>query len=132
MGIIISGAAGAQVLAKNQKELENKVIVLPAKFDAREEKYHVCEASLKQDRSAVREYEDMEIVPREESEVYQPDVTLSDLETLKIRKELGSEASVLLAYLIGFMRYEAGDNVTGLDRFMQAMSGYEELTGQKP
>ena len=105
MGIIISGAARAEVLAKNQKELENKVIVLPAKFDGPEEKYHVREEILKQLRPAVREYEDMEIVPREESEVHQPDVTLSDLETLKIRRELGSEASVLLAYLIGFMRY---------------------------
>ena len=65
MGIIISGAARAGVLAKNQKELENKVIVLLANFDGPEEKYHVREEILKQLRSAVREYEDMEIVSLE-------------------------------------------------------------------
>ena len=80
MGIIISGAAGAGGLAKNQEELENKAIVLLAKFDGREEKYHGCEEILKQLWSPVREYEDMEIAPH---------VTLSDLETLKIQKELG-------------------------------------------
>ena len=65
MGIIISGAAGAGGLAKNQEELENKAIVLLAKFDGREEKYHGCEEILKQLWLAVSEYEDMEIAPLE-------------------------------------------------------------------
>lgn len=52
-----------------------------------------------------------------ESETYRPDVTISQLETLQIQKQIGSELSDLITLLDGYVSYEAGDYETALKRF---------------
>ncbi len=50
------------------------------------------------------------------SETYKPQATLADLESFEVQRKLGTEASTLIAFLAGMLRYEAEDYQTTLDR----------------
>jgi tetratricopeptide (TPR) repeat protein len=53
----------------------------------------------------------------QESETYQPQATLAQLESFEIQRQLGSETSTLVSFLTGMLRYEAGDYETATVRF---------------
>ncbi len=58
----------------------------------------------------------------QESETYQPQATLADLESFEIQHRLGSETSTLISFLSGLLRYKAGDYQIALARFEQILT----------
>jgi hypothetical protein len=57
----------------------------------------------------------------QESETYQPQSTLADLESFEIQRKIGSETSTLISFLTGLLRYKAGDYQIALERFEQIL-----------
>ena len=61
------------------------------------------------------------IITIQTTNTFTPEATLSDLKSFDIQKELGSSASSLIAFLTGYLRYEAGDFKIALERFDDAL-----------
>lgn len=67
LGIILAGiVSGVWILAKKKTEQENKLIILIAKFDGPEEKYHLRDEILRQLKLGIKDFGDTEIVPIDE------------------------------------------------------------------
>ena len=62
-----------------------------------------------------------EITIINDSEVYQPESTLADLETFKIQKKLGSETSTLLSFVTGVIKFKSGEYLIAIERFEQVL-----------
>jgi tetratricopeptide (TPR) repeat protein len=56
-----------------------------------------------------------------ESETYEPKATLAQLESFEIQKQLGSETSTLISFLIGMLKYKTGDYQAAIERFEQVL-----------
>jgi tetratricopeptide (TPR) repeat protein len=56
-----------------------------------------------------------------ESETYEPKATLAQLESFEIQKQLGSETSTLISFLIGMLKYKNGDYQAAIERFEQVL-----------
>lgn len=63
----LGGCVGAIALILRRQALEAKTVILVARFDGPEDKYAVRDELLEQLRSATRDYQDIEIMPRPES-----------------------------------------------------------------
>lgn len=59
----------------------------------------------------------IDITSISESEMYQPQATLAQLETFEIQRQLGSETSTLVSFLTGMMRFKAADFQEAIVRF---------------
>jgi len=178
---VLAGVVGWIGWQSQVKVTEKKVVVLVAKFDGPEEKYHLRDEILKQLKATTKNYGDTEILPfdeiitesmgseyaratgnnkqadlviwgwytetensnlnlyienlspnefeiLQESETYQPKATLSDLETTKIQKQLGSETSTLISFLTGLLRFKAGDYQVALERFENILNAKDIST----
>lgn len=66
-----------------------------------------------------------QFVDLEDTRLYQPQVALSDLETLKMQKQIGTKLSDLVAFLSGYISYRSNDYVTAVKRFDQALTSRE-------
>jgi len=55
----------------------------------------------------------------QESETYEPQATLAQLESFEIQKQIGSETSSLIAFLIGTLKYKSGDYQAAIKQFEQ-------------
>lgn len=58
----------------------------------------------------------------QESETYQSDATLAELETFEAQKRIGSETKTLVLFITGLVRLEAGDYAEALDSFNKVIS----------
>ena len=57
----------------------------------------------------------------ETSETYQPEATIEQLESFEIQRQIGSETSTLLSFLIGTLKYKSGDYQIAIDYFEQIL-----------
>jgi tetratricopeptide (TPR) repeat protein len=57
----------------------------------------------------------------QESETYQPQATLADLDEFIIQKQIGSDAGALVSFLAGVLRYKSGDYEAAIERFEQVL-----------
>lgn len=57
----------------------------------------------------------------QQSETYQPQATLADLDEFVIQKQIGSDAGALVSYLAGVLRYKSGDYEAAVERFEQVL-----------
>ena len=57
-----------------------------------------------------------------ESETYEPQATLAQLESFKIQRQLGSETSTMISYLIGMLEYKSRDYQGATERFEQVLT----------
>jgi len=62
-----------------------------------------------------------QIKPLQESETYQPQATLAELNSFEIQRKLGSETSTLINFLTGLLRFEVGNYDIALERFEQIL-----------
>jgi tetratricopeptide (TPR) repeat protein len=53
----------------------------------------------------------------QESESYQPQATLAELETFEVQRKIGSETKTLILFISGLLRFEANDYPTAIERF---------------
>jgi tetratricopeptide (TPR) repeat protein len=53
----------------------------------------------------------------QESETYQPQASLAQLESFEIQRQLGSETSTLISFLNGMLRFESGDYKAAIEYF---------------
>jgi tetratricopeptide (TPR) repeat protein len=62
-----------------------------------------------------------EFITLKESETYQPQATLAQLESFEIQRQLGSETSTLISFLTGLLKYKTGDYQVVIERFEQIL-----------
>jgi tetratricopeptide (TPR) repeat protein len=57
----------------------------------------------------------------QESEIYQPQATLAQLESFEIQRQVGSETATLVTFLTGLLKLGSGDYQTAVERFEQML-----------
>lgn len=62
-----------------------------------------------------------EILDLQESNTYQPQATIAQLESFEIQRQIGSETSTLFSFLIGILRFESYDYKTAIEHFEQVL-----------
>lgn len=69
----------------------------------------------------------------QESELHRPDTNLAELESFEFQKQLGSETTNLVNFLLGNIQYKHKNWKLALDRFEQVLSSSEEtlIVGRK-
>ena len=63
----------------------------------------------------------------QESEVYEPQAVLAQLESFEIQRQIGSETTTLVSFLIGTLKYNSNDYESALERFEQILAS-EDLS----
>ena len=63
-----------------------------------------------------------EFVELQESETYNPQATLAELESFEVQRKLGSETSTLVSFLTGVLRLKLGDYNTAIERFESVLT----------
>jgi tetratricopeptide (TPR) repeat protein len=69
-----------------------------------------------------------DFVTIQESESYQPQASLAQLETFEIQRQLGSETSTLVSFLNGVLLFEAGDYKAAVEHFEQILQANDIST----
>lgn len=62
-----------------------------------------------------------------ESETYQPEATLVDLETFEIQRQLGSETSTLITFISGAIQFNSGETNVAISR-IEKLLGANDLS----
>ncbi len=63
-----------------------------------------------------------------ESEIYQPQATLIDLEAFTIQRKLGSEASTLITFISGVIQFKSGDINSAISRIKTLLDKQQDLS----
>jgi tetratricopeptide (TPR) repeat protein len=63
----------------------------------------------------------IQIETLEESETLEPPATLAQLESFEIQRQLGSETSTLVSFLVGTLKYKSGEYQAAIERFEQVL-----------